>query len=217
MNSVVALKRFLTPVLARIRRVILGATIESTNDAAPLQQMKVRTLGRALYDNVELFGQFGFTSRAPDGLDAIIAERNGKYIVIAVGDRKYRIRDTETGDTVVYDVRGQTIVLNKDGIKISDKNGNHIVMNSAGNTISDAFENSISTGADGVTINGVLITQSGAMTTPSTVTTGGLIKSGGDVKSSTGKTLDTHTHEVPAASAITPPPAPTPSTTPPVA
>ncbi len=232
MNSITSMKRFLTPILARIRRVILGAKIESTDDATPLQQMKVQTLGRAVYDKVEVFGQFGFTSRPPNGSDAIIVERNGKYIVIAVGDRQHRIRNIESGDSVVYDVRGQTIILNKSGImttdvfdntittdangvKIDDKNNNHIVMNAAGTSVTDKFGNSISTSSKGVTINGVVITKTGAVTTPSTITSGGLIKSGGDVQSSTGKTLDTHTHGVPAANGIVS--GPVPNTTPPTA
>lgn len=220
MNSIRTIQRLLNPIIARVRRVILGAKIESTDDSVPLQQMKVKSLGRALYDHVEVFGQFGFTSRAPDGLDAIIAERNGKFVVIAVGDRQFRIRDLESGDSVVYDMRGQTIVLNQSGItvtdvfnnvitmnsagvKIDDKNNNHIVMNASGNTITDAFGNSISTAAGGITINGVLITQAGVVTTPGAVTTGGALTAGGDITSGTGKTLDTHTHQIAQTMSIT--------------
>lgn len=61
------------------------------------------------------------------------------------------------------------------------------------------------------------VTIDGTLTTTSTIQSGADITSGGDVISSTGKTLDTHTHGVPSASALTPPPAPTPSTTPPIA
>jgi len=227
MNTIQTFKRLMSPIIARVRRVILGANIKSTNDSTPLQQMQVQSLGRALYDKVEVFGQFGFTSRAPDGLDAIIAERNGKYIVIAVGDRQFRIRNLESGDSVVYDMRGQTIVLNKSGItitdvfnnvitmnsagvKIDDKNSNHIVMNASGNTITDAFGNSISTAAGGITINGVLITQAGVVTMPATLTTsgaldaGGAITAGGDITSGSGKTLDTHVHTFPYNAGSTP-------------
>lgn len=203
-------------MLARIRRVILGATVKSTDDATPLQQMKVQTLGRALYDKVEVYAQFGFTSRPPDGLDAVIAERNGKYVVIAVGDRKFRIRNLESGDTVIYDMRGQTITLNKTGIRVADVFSNTITMDTSGVKIDDKNDNHIAMAADGITINGVLITQAGAVTTPATVKTGGLITSGGDVKSSTGKTLDTHTHGVPAAHSLAPT-VPEPPTTPPIA
>ncbi len=52
-----ALKRFLTPIIARIRRVIAGAVIKAVNDNTDLQKMMVQSIGGGTYDNVEHFGE----------------------------------------------------------------------------------------------------------------------------------------------------------------
>ncbi len=179
MSNIRAFQRLLTPITVRIRRIIVGAIIKAVNDETDLQNMQIKTIGQAVYNNVEVFGQYGIACNPPLDLDAIAVERNGKYIVIAVGDRKYRIKCLESGDVCVYDMRNQMVKLSKDGITLDDVNDNHISMSK-----------------EGVIINGVKITQNGVVTTPGTITSGGDIKSGGDVISSTGKTMDTHAHDI---------------------
>ena len=239
MDTFRALQRLISPIITRIRRVCLGAIIRRVDDDGDLQRMQVESIGHSVYDNVEKFEQFGFTSNPPLGLDAIIIERCGKHIIVAIGDRKYRIKNLESGDTAVYDVRGQTIILNKTGISVTDAHGNTVItdsnginttdtngnnakMDGSGIKLTDINGNNITMGVSGVNINGVLITQAGVMTTPSTVTTGGAITSGGDVTSSSGKTLDTHTHGIAQTLSITGastsgPTAITATTTPPTA
>lgn len=208
MDTFRALQRLMSPIITRVRRICLGAIIRSVNDDGDLQRMQVESIGHSVYDNVERFGQFGFTSNPPAGLDAIIIERTGKHIVVAVGDRKYRVKNLEPGDAAVYDIRGQQIILNETGIAATDAFGNNVVsdsrgitttdtngnnakMDGSGITLTDINGNTISMTAAGVNINGVLITQDGTMTTPSTIT------AGGDITSGTGKTLDTHVHSFP--------------------
>lgn len=234
MDTFRALQRLMAPIITRIRRVCLGAIIRRVDDGGDLQRMQVESIGHSVYDNVEKFEQFGFTSNPPLGLDAIIVERCGKHIIVAIGDRKYRIKNLGSGDTAIYDAHNQTIILNKNGIAVTDTqnnkvvmnssginttdtNGNNVKMNSAGINLTDINGNNITMSAAGININGVLITQDGTMTTPSTVKTGDNITSGGDVISATGNTLDTHKHGVTTAVA-TSSPAPTGSwpTTPPL-
>lgn len=208
MNTFRALQRLISPIITRIRRVCMGAIIRRVDDSGNLQKMQVETLGHSVYDNVEKFEQFGFTSNPPLGLDAIIIERAGKHIIVAIGDRKYRIKNMKSGDTAIYDVRGQTIILNEtgiattdahgnkiitdsSGIKTTDTNGNDIKMEASGISLTDKNGNNIKMSSAGVDINGVLITKSGAMTTPSTIV------AGDDITSGTGKTLDTHVHTFP--------------------
>lgn len=209
MDSIRAFQRLLTPILARIRRVVMGSVIKMVDDSGDLQKMQIETIGHSVYDNIEKFGQFGFASNPPIGLDAIIVERNGKYICIAIGDRKYRIKNLESGDVAIYDMRGQIVKLNADGITVNDAFGNTVTTANSGINLTDKNGNNIIMGGSGINLNGVIITQDGTMTTPSTIT------AGGDITSGSGKTLDTHKHEVPGAGALVPPPAPTPTTTPP--
>ena len=191
MDTLRGLQRLLIPVMARIRRVCLGSIIRRVDDSGPLQQMQVESLGHSVYDNVEKFGQFGFTSNPPLGSDAIIIERCGKHIILGVGDRKYRIKNLESGDTAIYDIRGQIVKLNADGITINDAFGNSVITNDSGINITDKNGNNITMESGGINLNGVVITQNGTMTTPSTIT------AGADIISGTGKTMDTHVHTFP--------------------
>lgn len=210
MDSIRAFQRLLTPILARIRRVVMGSVIKMVDDSGDLQKMQIETIGHSVYDNIEKFGVFGVASNPPAGLDAIIVERNGKYISIAIGDRKYRIKNLESGDTVIYDIRGQKIVLNKDGIAVNDTNGNKIIMNNygidttdkngndvkmyeSGINMTDSNGNVISMKADGVNINGVLITKTGEITAPSTIVAIGNVTAA-DLITATGGMLSAHYH-----------------------
>lgn len=232
MDTFRALQRLMAPIITRIRRVCLGAIIRRVDDDGDLQRMQVESIGHSVYDNVEKFEQFGFTSNPPLGLDAIIIERCGKHIIVAIGDRKYRIKNLESGDTAIYDVRGQTIILNKTGISVTDAhgntvvtdsnginttdtNGNNVKMDGSGINLTDINGNNITMSSAGVNINGVLITQVGVMTTPKTIT------AGGDITSGAGNSMDTHTHQIAQTMSITGastsgPTAITATTTPPV-
>ena len=193
MDTIHNFRRLLTPILARIRRVVTGAIIKIVDDSGDLQKMQVQGLGRSVYDNIENFGVFGVSSNPPAGLDAIIVERNGKYISIAIGDRKYRIKNLEPGDTVLYDIRGQIIKLNADGITVNDSNGNSIKTTGSGISITDSNGNSIAMTSAGVNINGLVITTSGAVTAPSTIEATGNVTAA-DLKTATGGLLSAHYH-----------------------
>lgn len=100
-----------------------------------------------------------------------------------------------------------------ESVSLSMSNGVSLTISADGNIIVNGTNATIN--ASSTTINGSLQVN-GAVTTSSTITSGGDINSGGDVITSSGISLDNHTHNVPAASAIVPPPAPTPGTTPPM-
>lgn len=210
MDSLRALQRLLTPVLTRIRRSVMGSVIKMVDDSGDLQKMQVQSIGNSVYDNIEKFGVFGVASNPPAGLDAIIVERNGKYISIAIGDRKYRIKNLQSGDTVLYDMRGQIIKLNADGITVNDsngnsikttgsgidttdKNGNNIKLDSSGISMTDSNGNSIAMTSAGVNINGLVIATSGAVTAPSTIEATGNVTAA-DLKTATGGLLSAHYH-----------------------
>ena len=150
MDSIRAFQRLLTPILARIRRVIMGSVIKMVDDSGDLQKMQVQTIGRSVYDNIEKFGQFGFTSNPPAGLDSIIVERNGKYISIAIGDRKYRIKNLASGDVAIYDMRGQIVKLNADGITVNDAFGNTVTTTNSGINLTDKNGNNIIMDGSGI-------------------------------------------------------------------
>ena len=111
----------------------------------------------------------------------------------------------------VTDAHGNTVVTDSNGINTTDTNGNNVKMDGSGINLTDINGNNITMSSAGVNINGVLITQAGVMTTPSTIT------AGDDITSGIGTSLDAHTHGVTTA-VSTSSPAPTGSwpTTPPI-
>lgn len=225
MDTFRALQRLMSPIITRVRRICLGAIIRRVDDEGDLQKMQVESIGHSVYDNVEKFEQFGFTSNPPLGLDAIIIERAGKHIIVAIGDRKYRIKNLESGATAVYDMRGQIIQLDSRGITVNDAfgnkiittsagidttdaNGNNVKMDGNGTNITDKNGNTIKTDSSGINLtdkngNSIKMSSTGVdingvlITTAGVMTTPDTITAGGDITSGTGKTLDTHVHSFP--------------------
>ena len=66
--------------------------------------------------------QFGFTSMAPDGSDAVLLSLNGnRDSVIAIGFMSPDNRPTggEAGSTTIYDINGNSITLVGGGVNIN--------------------------------------------------------------------------------------------------
>ncbi|MFZ5746352.1 MAG: phage baseplate assembly protein V [Pseudomonadota bacterium] len=113
--------RGLKALTGRIQAMIGRAIIAAVDDATLAQSLQVDLLDGETQDGVEHFQTYGLTSVPPAGLEALVAFVGGLRshgVVVAVGDRQYRLRGMNSGDVALYDNRGQSIVLEEDGIRI---------------------------------------------------------------------------------------------------
>ena len=72
--------------------------------------------GRAdeTFEDREYFQHYGFTSRPLSGSEMIIIQEGNQIVAVASDDRRYRIR-LENGEVALYDHLGQQILLKADG------------------------------------------------------------------------------------------------------
>ena len=104
----------------RILLMLARGVITAVNDASKLQVLQADLMAdenRAL----ENFQTYGLTANAPVGLEVLAVFPGGDRshgIVVAVGDRKYRLRGLAQGEVALYDDLGQKVHLTRDRIEV---------------------------------------------------------------------------------------------------
>jgi phage baseplate assembly protein V len=120
------LERFLRPINLRTRNAVKRCVVHRVDDERKVQQVQISLLKGELFDKKERFQHYGFTSNPPLGMEGIAVQvmgDPGNTVVIADGDRKYRIKPMESGEVAIYTDEGDSIILkrnNKIEIKTSE-------------------------------------------------------------------------------------------------
>jgi phage baseplate assembly protein V len=112
-------------VILRIYRSIMLAfgrgRITFVDDSGSAQKVQARFGPLEVIDNLPLPHDFGFTSNPPTGSDVFASFLGGNRkngIIVTVGNQTYRMRNLASGETAIYDSRGQSIYLTKNGIVV---------------------------------------------------------------------------------------------------
>ena len=93
------------PLRRRVMLMIGRAILLLVDDDKLLQTVQVQGLADETLDRVERFQTYGLTSRPHPGAECIVVAMGGirqHPVVIAVDDRRYRVRELETGDVCLY-------------------------------------------------------------------------------------------------------------------
>lgn len=108
-------------VLLKVRQMVSRGVVLLVNDATKMQEMQLKVMADDTMDGVERFQNYGFTSVPHAGSEPITLTVNGDKshtVVIAVDDRRYRLKGLENGEVALYDDQGQKIVLKRDQILV---------------------------------------------------------------------------------------------------
>ncbi|MCW8918904.1 MAG: phage baseplate assembly protein V [Gammaproteobacteria bacterium] len=123
----------LRPIRTRLRQVITRAVVVLVDDALKMQALQIRGLDGEPLDNVEHWQPYGFTCHPHEGAEALVlsvgADRSHP-VVVAVGDRRYRLKDMAGGEVAVYTDEDQN-----SGHRIHLKRGKEIHLISGGSSI----------------------------------------------------------------------------------
>jgi phage gp45-like len=122
------LSRLLQPVIRALRLGVRRAILASLDDSAKIQLAQIAfgavddsaTEARA---KCERFQQYGFTSvphgpNAAGEAEAIVFFLGGQCdhpIVLAVDDRRYRLKGLEAGEVAIYSDEGDQVVIKRGG------------------------------------------------------------------------------------------------------
>ena len=102
--------------LSGIRKAFRGVLQRSSEGAGSLLVQGEGLAGEPLQD-LELFQQFGFTSRPPAGTAIVVLPLGGRTshgIIIATENGQYRVKGLQPGETAIFNAFGDTFVF-KDG------------------------------------------------------------------------------------------------------
>lgn len=113
-------RRFLNPLLQRVFSALLRGRVRLVNDAGERQMLQITLRGvRETRSEIERFQQYGLTSVPRDDAELVAARIAGAadhVVVIAVDDRRYRLRGLEKGEVALYDDLGSKIHLKRGGV-----------------------------------------------------------------------------------------------------
>lgn len=114
-----ALQRALRPLAQRLQLMIGRAVVLLVNDNTRLQELQVSLLADEVRDQAERFQNYGFTSHPLPGAEAVAASVAGSrdhVVVIAVDDRRYRLRALQPGEVAIYSDEGDKVVIKRGGV-----------------------------------------------------------------------------------------------------
>ncbi len=110
----------------RVRGMVSRATVSAIDDAPTLQSLQIELLDEEVQDGVEHFQPYGFAAHPHAEAEAIMLGVGGTRshaVVLAVSDRRYRMKAMRQGEVALYDDLGQSVLLSRDGIVITSPLG----------------------------------------------------------------------------------------------
>tara|TARA_R110001583_G_scaffold178954_2_gene335292 strand:+ start:20100 stop:20681 length:582 start_codon:yes stop_codon:yes gene_type:complete len=113
--------RLIRPLKRRVFLMVSRAVIKIINDAEGIQKLQLVGYDGELHEGVERFQEYGFTSHPKSGAEAVVvavAGNRGHSLVIALDDRKFRLKSLQPGEMAIYDDLGQKVHLKRDGIYV---------------------------------------------------------------------------------------------------
>jgi phage baseplate assembly protein V len=126
MNITDQLNRFLKPLTIRLRNMVVRGVIRLVYDNNKVQKIQASLLAGELKDGIEHYQEYGFTSNPPTGLETLVVFCGGDRsngVVVAVGDRKFRLKDLQSGEVALYTDEGDYLKFARNHtIKVSTLN-----------------------------------------------------------------------------------------------
>ncbi len=110
----------MAPLQNRIMLMIAHATLNAVSDAAP-SQMTQATVGDDDVKAPERISEYGFTSvpfPGAQGVAVFVGGLRDNGLIIATGDRRYRLTGLAAGEVAIHDDQGQKVHITRDGIVI---------------------------------------------------------------------------------------------------
>jgi phage gp45-like len=109
------------PLQRQNRLTVSRGTIISVDDGHGVQTMQIRLLDGEIQDGVEVLQNYGMASTPQPGTEAVavaVGGVRGHMVVIAHGNRQYRLKGRAGGEVALHDDQGAAIVLARGGIVI---------------------------------------------------------------------------------------------------
>lgn len=110
------LRRSFSALKQRLSLMVARASLNSTNDGGQMQTAQIGVLEDEVRDDAERFQNYGFTSHPLAGAEAAVVFPNGDRahgMILAVDDRRYRLKSLAPGEVAIYTDEGDKVVLKR--------------------------------------------------------------------------------------------------------
>lgn len=143
--------RMLRPLRRGLAQLVSRAVVTLVNDATKMQTLQLSLLADEPLDGAEHWQPYGFTTVPHTGSEALVVSVGGHRahsVVIACGDRRYRISGLKSGEVAIYTdekdkvhlKRGRVIDIETHTLNIKavqEVNFDTPVINTTGKIVSD--------------------------------------------------------------------------------
>lgn len=127
------LRRLLRPVETRIANLVSRGVVSRVDDGPQLQVVQIDVGEDETRDGLERFQQYGLTGVPENGAEAVVLFAGGRRdvgYVVAVDDRRYRVKGLAAGEVALYNKAGASVVLKADGsVEVNPGPGASVVLN----------------------------------------------------------------------------------------
>ena len=111
-------RSLLQPLLRRVRALATRAVVTAVDDAALLQLMQVKLSAYEVQDGVPRLQEYGLASFPHNDCEALVIAPDGERnqaVIVACGDRRYRLTGLVQGEVALYDDLGSRVHLKREG------------------------------------------------------------------------------------------------------
>lgn len=189
------MSRTLEPLARRIRHLVARALVRLVDADKQMQTLQTEVLDQEVLDAVEHWEGYGLTAHPhPDaeGLLLCAGGQRARAIVVAVADRRYRLKGLQAGEVALYDDQGQVVRLGRTGITVEAARG--VIINGNVHINGNLSITGSGGGAGTMTIQANVALTGNLTQTGNTTQTGNLASSGnlaGATLTMAGQTLTT--------------------------
>ncbi len=109
-------RRLIDPIKNRVFNMLARSVVNAIDDTTKTQIIKAIILKDDPQDGIEHIQEYGFTSVALPGAEALLAFISGNRdhgIAITVGDKRFRLKGLKSGEVALYTDEGDSIIFKR--------------------------------------------------------------------------------------------------------
>lgn len=110
------INKLIEPIKRRVLMSVARAVINLVDDSGKIQRQQVAMLEDEVRDQVERVQEYGFTSVPLPGAEAVtlfIGGNRDHGVVIATDDRRFRLKNLQSGEVAIYTDEGDKVVFKR--------------------------------------------------------------------------------------------------------
>jgi phage baseplate assembly protein V len=118
-----SIRQLLRPLQQRVSNLVARAVVNLVSDDVKMQVVQLTILEGETREGAERFQEYGFTSVPLEGAEAVVLSVGGRrdhLLVVAVDDRRNRLKDLVAGEVALYTDEGAKVHLKRGRIVVED-------------------------------------------------------------------------------------------------